>query len=159
MASAASAVWQSDESGTRADSWLVWWVPAGMPPDRGAYVSYDHRLTVGALVAAAARADAPAIGEGLGTVDPWIRRYLARQHVLGTEMAWFAREPDGPPLLPPHGRRGGMATVGTHDVPTDLRLRHRRSGQRARSAGVAERSRGRTQGIGAQVVGLAGTCS
>ncbi len=33
-------------------------------------------------------------------------------------MAWFAREPDGSPLRPAHWRRGCMATVGTHDVPT-----------------------------------------
>lgn len=96
----------------------LWWIPQGMPPDRGAYVRYDHALTVGALTAEAATAGAVAIGEDLGTVDPWIRRYLAERHVLGTEMAWFAREPDGSPLRPAHWRRGCMATVGTHDVPT-----------------------------------------
>ncbi len=95
----------------------LWWVPEGMPPDRGAYVGYDHRLMVGALTAEAARAGALAIGEDLGTIEPWIRRYLAGQHVLGTELAWFAREPDGSPLRPPHWRRSCMATVGTHDVP------------------------------------------
>jgi len=95
----------------------LWCVPAGMPAERGAYLRYDHRLTVGALTSEAARAGALAIGEDLGTVDPWIRRYLAEQRVLGTEMAWFAREPDGSPLRPEHWRRGCMATVGTHDVP------------------------------------------
>ncbi len=96
----------------------LWWIPDGMPPDRGAYVRYDHRLTVGALTAEAAGRRALAIGEDLGTVEPWIRGYLAGRHVLGTEMAWFAREPDGSPLLPAHWRRACMATVGTHDVPT-----------------------------------------
>jgi 4-alpha-glucanotransferase len=96
----------------------LWWIPEGMPPDRGAYVRYDHGLTVGALAAEAAAVGAVAIGEDLGTVEPWIRRYLAQQHVLGTEMAWFAREPDGSPLRPGHWRRDCMATVGTHDVPT-----------------------------------------
>jgi len=94
----------------------LWCVPAGMPPDHGAYLRYDHRLTVGALTSEAVRAGALAIGEDLGTVDPWIRRYLAAQRVLGTEMAWFAREPDGSPLRPERWRRGCMATVGTHDV-------------------------------------------
>ena len=107
--------------GLRADHVMglmrLWWVPAGRPPDQGAYVHYDHRLTVGAFTAAAARAGALAIGEDLGTVDPWIRRYLARRHVLGTEMAWFARERDGTPLRPRNWRRACMATVGTHDVP------------------------------------------
>jgi 4-alpha-glucanotransferase len=95
----------------------LWWVPAGMTPDRGAYVRYDHRATVGALAGQAARAGALAIGEDLGTVDPWIREYLADRGILGTSMLWFAREPDGSPLRPEHWRRGCMATVGTHDLP------------------------------------------
>jgi 4-alpha-glucanotransferase len=96
----------------------LWWVPAGQPPDRGAYVTYDHRSSVAALVSAAARAGGVAIGEDLGTVDPWIRDYLAEHGVLGTQMLWFSRDRDGWPLPPAHWRRGCMATVGTHDVPT-----------------------------------------
>jgi 4-alpha-glucanotransferase len=95
----------------------LWWIPAGQPADRGAYVSYDHRASVGALVGAAARADAVAIGEDLGTIDAWIRDYLAEQGVLGTMMLWFAHSRDGMPLRPQEWRRGCMATVGTHDVP------------------------------------------
>jgi 4-alpha-glucanotransferase len=96
----------------------LWWVPDGMPPGHGAYVNYDYQAMVGALTGEAVRAGAIAIGEDLGTVDPWIRDYLADQHVLGTELLWFAREPDGAPLLNPRRwRRACLATVGTHDVP------------------------------------------
>jgi 4-alpha-glucanotransferase len=95
----------------------LWWVPAGARPDHGAYVRYDHEAAVAALAGAAARAGALAIGEDLGTVDQWIRSYLASQHVLGTTMLWFAREPDGTPLRPADWRRACMATVGTHDLP------------------------------------------
>jgi 4-alpha-glucanotransferase len=95
----------------------LWCVPAGQPPDRGAYVRYDHRASVGALVDAAARAGAVAIGEDLGTVDPWIRNYLAEQGILGTMMVWFAHTGDDTPIRPQEWRRGCMATVGTHDVP------------------------------------------
>ena len=95
----------------------LWCVPEGMPPDRGAYVRYDHRAAVAALAGQAARAWALAIGEDLGTIDPWISRYLADSGIMGTSMLWFAREPDGAPLAPPHWRRNCMATVGTHDVP------------------------------------------
>jgi 4-alpha-glucanotransferase len=95
----------------------LWWVPDGMTPDHGAYVRYDHRLTVGALTTQAARAGALAIGEDLGTVDEWIRHYLADRQILGTEMLWFAREPDGSRLLAPRWRRACMATVGSHDLP------------------------------------------
>jgi 4-alpha-glucanotransferase len=33
-------------------------------------------------------------------------------------MLWFADEPDGTPMRPAHWRRGCMATVGSHDLPT-----------------------------------------
>lgn len=95
----------------------LWWVPPGQPPGRGTYVSYDYRASVGALVAAAARAGAIAVGEDLGTVDAWIREYLAEQGVLGTMMLWFANLEDGTPIPPADWRRDCMATVGTHDVP------------------------------------------
>jgi len=95
----------------------LWWVPAGMSPDKGAYVSYRHQMTVGALAAEAAGAGALAIGEDLGTVDPWISRYLAAKHILGTSMLWFVRDPSGRPLPPGRWRHGCMATVGTHDFP------------------------------------------
>jgi 4-alpha-glucanotransferase len=96
----------------------LWWVPDGMPPDHGVYVNYDYQAMVGALTREAVRAGAIAIGEDLGTIDPWIRSYLADQHILGTELLWFAREPDGAPLLDPRRWRGPcLATVGTHDVP------------------------------------------
>jgi len=95
----------------------LWWVPQGQPADRGAYVSYDHRASVGALARAAAAADAVAIGEDLGTVDPWISEYLADQGILGTTMLWFATARGGAPLPPADWRPNCMATVGTHDVP------------------------------------------
>ncbi|MGB6456316.1 MAG: 4-alpha-glucanotransferase [Streptosporangiaceae bacterium] len=96
----------------------LWWVPAGQRPDRGAYVTYDHRATVAALARAAECAEGVAIGEDLGTVEPWIREYLAEHGILGTEMLWFNRDRDGRPRPPARWRRGCMATVGTHDVPT-----------------------------------------
>jgi 4-alpha-glucanotransferase len=64
-----------------------------------------------------ARADALAIGEDLGTVEPWLRKFLAARHVLGTSMLWFERRADGTPRRPGGWRRGCLATVGTHDMP------------------------------------------
>ena len=95
----------------------LWWVPAGLPPEQGTYVRYDHRAMVGQLTGQAAAAGALAIGEDLGTVDDWIRDYLADQGVLGTSMMWFERGPDGAPLPPGKWRRNCLAMVGTHDVP------------------------------------------
>ncbi len=95
----------------------LWWVPAGMRPDQGTYVRYDHEAMVGVLAGQAAAAGSLAIGEDLGTVDPWIRDYLASQGVLGTSLLWFERGPDGAPLPPGKWRRNCLAMVGTHDLP------------------------------------------
>ena len=95
----------------------LWWIPAGMSPDRGTYVRYDHELMGGVLAAEAARAGTVAIGEDLGTVEPWLREFLAARGVLGTSMLWFEREEDGTPRRPDGWRRGCLAMVGTHDMP------------------------------------------
>ncbi len=95
----------------------LWWVPAGMSPDRGTYVHYDHEAMVGVLASQASRAGALAIGEDLGTVEPWIRDHLASRGILGTALLWFERDARGLPLPPGQWRRASLATVGTHDVP------------------------------------------
>ena len=69
------------------------------------------------LCAEAARAQAVTIGEDLGTVEPWLRDFLADRRVLGTSMLWFERHPDGTPRRPGEWRRGCLAMVGTHDMP------------------------------------------
>jgi 4-alpha-glucanotransferase len=95
----------------------LWWIPAGMSPAQGTYVRYDHELMGGVLAAEVARAGALAIGEDLGTVEPWLRKFLAERRVLGTSMLWFERRADGSPRRPGGWRRGCLATVGTHDMP------------------------------------------
>ena len=95
----------------------LWWIPAGMEPGQGTYVRYDHELIGDVLVAAAASGPALVIGEDLGTVEPWLRQFLADRRVLGTSMAWFERRADGTPRRPRGWRRGCLATVGTHDMP------------------------------------------
>jgi 4-alpha-glucanotransferase len=95
----------------------LWWIPAGMAPGMGTYVRYDHELMGNVVAAEAARAGALAIGEDLGTVEPWLRRFLAARRLLGTSMLWFERRADGTPRRPGGWRRGCLATVGTHDMP------------------------------------------
>jgi 4-alpha-glucanotransferase len=110
-----------DAGGLRVDHVMglarLWWIPTGMPPDMGTYVRYDHELMGGILAAEAARAGALAIGEDLGTVESWLRDFLAARRVLGTSMLWFERRADGTPRRPGGWRRGCLATVGTHDMP------------------------------------------
>ncbi|MBO0814554.1 MAG: 4-alpha-glucanotransferase, partial [Actinobacteria bacterium] len=111
----------ADAGGLRADHVLglfrLWWVPEGMTADQGTYVRYRHEAMVGLLAGEAARSGGVAIGEDLGTVDAWMRDYLAARRVLGTSMLWFERRADGTPLPPRRWRSDCLATVGTHDVP------------------------------------------
>ena len=65
----------------------LWWVPPGMTPDQGTYVRYNHVGTVGVLVREAVGAGVLAIGEDLGTNDPWIRDYLADHGVAECRMS------------------------------------------------------------------------
>jgi 4-alpha-glucanotransferase len=95
----------------------LWWIPAGMPPSAGAYVRYDAEASLGALTAAAASAGGVAIGEDLGTVEPWLRDALPAHGVLGTSMLWFERGWASEPLAPQWWRRDCLATVSTHDMP------------------------------------------
>jgi len=95
----------------------LWWIPSGMTPGQGTYVRYDHELIADVLCAGAERTQALVIGEDLGTVEPWLRDFLAHRRVLGTSMLWFERREDGTPRRPQEWRRGCLATVGTHDMP------------------------------------------
>ncbi len=95
----------------------LFWIPAGMTPAHGAYVRYDAEAALGVLAGSAAAAGAVAIGEDLGTVEPWVREALAARGVLGTSMLWFERGLSDEPLAPQWWRRNCLATVSTHDMP------------------------------------------
>ncbi|HEX3826850.1 MAG TPA: 4-alpha-glucanotransferase [Sporichthyaceae bacterium] len=94
----------------------LWWVPSGGKPIDGTYVRYDHEALVGILALEAQRAGAVVIGEDLGTVEPWVRDYLAERGMFGTSILWFERDEQGP-LLPEQWRRMCLGTVTTHDLP------------------------------------------
>ncbi|MFC9818338.1 4-alpha-glucanotransferase [Streptomyces erythrochromogenes] len=97
----------------------LWWIPEGTLPAEGAYVGYDGEALLAVLVLEAHRAGVPVIGEDLGTVEPHVRRELARRGVLGTSVLWFERDwaGDGSPLAPQAWRADCLATVTTHDLP------------------------------------------
>ncbi|MFF5444622.1 4-alpha-glucanotransferase [Streptomyces sp. NPDC012888] len=97
----------------------LWWIPEDTPAAQGTYVSYDGEAMLAVLVLEAHRAGALVVGEDLGTVEPRVRRALARRGVLGTSVLWFERdwEGDGRPLDPAHWRADCLATATTHDLP------------------------------------------
>ncbi|MDR2973933.1 MAG: 4-alpha-glucanotransferase [Propionibacteriaceae bacterium] len=98
----------------------LWWIPRGMDPTQGIYVRYNHEALVGILALEAYRAGATIIGEDLGTVEPWVRQYLAGRGILGTSILWFESDDDGRPLQPEQWRGLCLASVTTHDLPPTL---------------------------------------
>jgi 4-alpha-glucanotransferase len=96
----------------------LWWVPEGHLPADGTYVRFDHDALVGILALEAHRAGAVVVGEDLGTVEPWVRDYLAERGILGTSILWFEQNWDeGTPLPPEKWRELCLAAVTTHDLP------------------------------------------
>ncbi|MET9607947.1 4-alpha-glucanotransferase [Streptomyces sp. NPDC006512] len=97
----------------------LWWIPEGAAPAEGTYVSYDGEAMLAVLVLEAHRAGAVVVGEDLGTVEPRVRRALARRGILGTSVLWFERDwaGDGEPLEPEQWRADCLATATTHDLP------------------------------------------
>ena len=126
----------SHAGGVRIDHILgmfrLWWIPEGGTPREGTYVRYDHDALIGIIMLEAQRAGAFVIGEDLGTVEPWMRGYLAERGILGTSVLWFENDANGQPSPPEHWREYAMASVITHDLPPTagylanehVRLRH-----------------------------------
>lgn len=97
----------------------LWWIPEGASPTEGTYVRYDHEALIGILALEAWLAGAVIVGEDLGTVEPWVRDYLADRGLLGTSILWFERDydGDGQPRDPGAWREYCLASVTTHDLP------------------------------------------
>lgn len=97
----------------------LWWIPDGMAPTEGTYVRYDHEALIGIVALEAQRVGAVVVGEDLGTVEPWVRDYLAERGLLGTSILWFEQDQwgDGGPLPARWWREYCLSSVTTHDLP------------------------------------------
>jgi 4-alpha-glucanotransferase len=90
----------------------LWWVERGREPGEGAYVRYPARELLDLVALESQRAGAYVIGEDLGTVEPAMRRELARRGILSSRVFWFeSRAPERYPEL-------ALASLTTHDLPT-----------------------------------------
>lgn len=90
----------------------LWWLPLGERPRDGAYVRCPTEELLEILALESHRAGALVIGEDLGTVEPGVRRELARRRILSYRLAYFERKP------PSRYPRLALAAVTTHDLPT-----------------------------------------
>lgn len=109
-----------DSGGIRVDHVIglfrLWWIPEGLTPAEGTYVTYDHEALIGILCLEAQRAGAVVIGEDLGVVPAITRDYLQERGVLGTSIMWFENTDDAP--TPPEDYRElCLSSVTTHDLP------------------------------------------
>ena len=96
----------------------LFWIPEGLSPQDGAYVSYPARDLLGLLTLESQRQRTLVIGEDLGTVAPHIRRDLARARIFSYRVFYFERKFGNHFAAPEDYPRRALACVTTHDLPT-----------------------------------------
>lgn len=99
----------------------LWLVPDGVPPARGAYLTYPFEDLLRLTALESVRARALVIGENLGTVPAGFNERIEARGILGIDVLWFERDgghPGAPFRAPPHWPRAAIATTTTHDLPT-----------------------------------------
>jgi len=95
----------------------LYWIPEGHGATRGAYVREGDEDLVRILALESVRNRALVVGEDLGTVEPEVRKTLARFGVLSYRLLYFERDkerfkrPDEYPVQ-------ALASSTTHDLPT-----------------------------------------
>ena len=103
-------------SGVRLDHVMslfrLFWIPEGLTPSGGAYVTYPSAPLLDILASESRRAKAFVIGEDLGIVEPSVRTAMRKRGALGYRLLWFDEKQ--PEEWPPES----VAAISTHDLPT-----------------------------------------
>lgn len=111
----------------------LFWVPAGMSPREGGYVSYPFQDLLGILALESHRNRCLVVGEDLGTVPDEVREALRPMGVLSYRLLYFEKADDGNFRTPADFATQALIATSTHDLPTlsgyweglDLELRDR----------------------------------
>ncbi len=97
----------------------LFWIPRGMPAEKGAYVTYPHEDLLRIIALESVRNRTMVIGEDLGTVGGNVHEALQRFRMLSCRLFYFERNYPDPSFKPPD-RYPALAfcAITTHDLPT-----------------------------------------
>lgn len=97
----------------------LFWIPEGLTPKDGAYVSYPAEDFLRIIALESVRNHTVVIAEDLGTIGENMREALQKFQMLSYRLFYFERNYPDPSFLAP-GKYPSMAlcAVTTHDLPT-----------------------------------------
>jgi 4-alpha-glucanotransferase len=109
----------------------LYFIPAGLPPDQGAYVRMPFRQLLQVTAEESAANGCIVVGEDLGTVPERFREQVAPFGIWSYQVMLFERGETGAFWPPAHYAERALVTFSTHDLPTfagwlfrhDLRVR------------------------------------
>lgn len=93
-------------------------IPAGMPPSKGAYVSYPLDDLIGILALESHRNRCLVVGEDLGTVPPGFRERMADANILSYRVLFFEHDDKGRYHSAERYPCLAVAVAGNHDLAT-----------------------------------------
>jgi len=96
----------------------LYWIPDGSDATEGAYVRELSEDFVRVLALESVRNQVMVIGEDLGTVEPEIRKTLARFGILSYRVFYFEKNASGAFRAASEYPRQALVSSTTHDLPT-----------------------------------------
>lgn len=97
----------------------LFWIPAGMPAEKGAYVAYPHENLLRIIALESVRNKTMVIAEDLGTIGANVHDALLRFQMLSYRIFYFERNYPDPSFAPPDRYPDlALCAVTTHDLPT-----------------------------------------
>ena len=96
----------------------LYWIPDGYDATAGAYVRERNEDLVRILALESVRNRVVVVGEDLGTVEPEIRKTLARYGMLSYRLFYFEKNPNGEFRRHEEYPAQALVSSTTHDLPT-----------------------------------------